>query len=369
MEAVACPYMVYMPEKGQLLMTLGVGWPYKAAVTASTDRGATWSEPRFLRVDEQGKPNLSWLISLTYLGNGVATAGFESQPQKWISRDYGVTWAEWDKSPPASTGTPFYYWDPILVDRDRKTGKVTRLTLAQYRQEDPKQEYSSQGYLCFSTDEGQTWSEQKKVPEWRAVNEIALVRAKNGDLVAACRTDNPDRYKGDIDHYCGLAVSVSRDNGLTWSPLNRLFEYGRHHPSMAVRHNGDMVMSYVVREGYPAAADGYPQFGVEAVVSRDHGKTWDLDHRYILASYKGNRTGTSWWHPSSQSTSTVVLPDDTILTAFSIGHQPAHQNRTVGLVEWRLNRRHLKRDRTFTEAPWDSELRNKLDPAPLTIDK
>lgn len=32
-------------------------------------------------------------------------------------------------------------------------------------------------------------------------------------------------------------------------------------------------MTYVVRKGYVNTADGFPQFGIEAVVSRDNGQT------------------------------------------------------------------------------------------------
>jgi hypothetical protein len=371
MEAVAAPYMVYIPEKDRLVMTIGLGWPYKCAVIESSDRGATWSQPTFFRVDAQGKPSAEWVVGTTYVGGGLIYAGMESQPQKMASRDYGVTWAEEPQPPTPPSGGPFYLWDPMLVDHDRKTGNVTRLVSARYKQEDPNQTYSSQGYLFFSTDEGKTWSDPQKVPQWHGVNEIALVRAKNGSIVAACRTDNPERHKSDIDHYCGLAVSLSKDNGLSWTPLNHLYEFGRHHPSMGVLRNGDIVMSYVVREGYADSADGYPQFGIEAVVSRDHGKTWDLDHRYILASVKGprKRSDPNWFHPATQSTSTLVMPDDSILTAFTLGDQPSHHNRTVSLVQWQLNRKGLNRNHAIRDAPWDSATRNTFDPAPLIIDK
>jgi hypothetical protein len=256
------------------------------------------------------------------------------------------------------------------VDRDRKTGKVTRLTLADYRQTDPKDEYSSQAYVFYTADEGQTWSKPLEVPEWKGVNEVAFVRAKNGDLIAACRTDNPERFKSGIDHYCGLGVSISKDNGATWSPLNRLYEWGRHHPSMVVMKNGDIVLTYVVRKGYTDTADGFPQFGVEAVVSRDSGKTWDLDHRYVLSQWKGNRpiTDTWAWVASSQSTSTVLLPDGSLLTAFGTGYAAAAgpNPRDVGVVKWKLNYRGLNKDRTIRDAPWNSDQRNVFDPNPAS---
>ena len=79
-------------------------------------------------------------------------------------------------------------------------------------------------------------------------------------------------------------------------------------------------MTYVVRLGYPTTADQF-QFGVEAVVSSDNGQTWDLAHRYVLAAWMGNLQGEFFWFYGVQSTSTVLLPYGTILTAFGTGFQ------------------------------------------------
>ena len=75
-----------------------------------------------------------------------------------------------------------------------------------------------------------------------------------------------------IDHTEGLGVSVSTDEGQTWSAW--LDDWGRHHPSLILLPGGEIVMTYVVRKGYVNTPDGFPQFGIEAVVSRDHGQTW-----------------------------------------------------------------------------------------------
>ena len=77
---------------------------------------------------------------------------------------------------------------------------------------------------------------------------------------------------------------MSKDNGCTWSELNHVYFWGRHHPHMIVMPNGHIVMTYVVRNGYVADKTGRLRFGIEAVVSTDNGETWDLDHKYILAS-------------------------------------------------------------------------------------
>ncbi len=365
-EVFGVPYMIYMPERDELLMLAVHDYPHMAALMTSKDQGATWSKPYYMRVDDQGNPTVGMQVGLAYLGGGkiITSNGY-------LSEDYGKTWPAVRPVPKECAG---YSWDPMMVDVDKKSDKVTRVSFTGYQQEDPKQTYSSQGYFFFSTDEGVTWSEPNKVPQWKQVNEVALVRAKNGDLIAACRTDNSKRFVDqgiELDHYCGLAVSISKDNGKTWSDLNRLYEWGRHHPCMVVMPNGDIVMTYVVRLGYTAAADGLPQFGVEAVVSRDNGKTWDLDHKFLLASWKGNRTGENAWWASSQSTSTVILPGGDLLTVFGTGYrsQPGPVNftpRDIGLVRWKLNNKGLNKDRTIRDAPWDSEARNVFNPEPLT---
>ena len=94
------------------------------------------------------------------------------------------------------------------------TGKITRLAETGYTQTGT----GSQAYIRFSTDEGKTWSRSIKVPQWRGANEVNLFRAGNGDLLAACRTDIPRQMKGKtLDHYAGLGISISKDDGSTWS--------------------------------------------------------------------------------------------------------------------------------------------------------
>jgi hypothetical protein len=372
---VAVPYIVYMPDKKRILMLVGCDYPHHAMVLASDDEGATWTEPKPIRLDAEGKiiPGLG--TSLTYLGDGNLLLVTD---RLWFSRDYGETWGGSDGGieplsiPPISDGRTWNQWDPFLVEKD-VDGKLTRLVQTGYGMNyemytsDKGPGYST-GYLRFSTDEGRTWSDAIAPPQWAGVSEVALVRAKNGDMVAACRTDIPAHFEGEtLDHYEGLGVSISKDGGNTWSDLNRLYDYGRHHPCLLLMPDGVLVMTYVVRKGYVDAADGLPQFGIEAIISRDHGLTWDLDHKYILHAWVGNRTGPESWWASSQATSSVLMPDNSILTAFGTGYrsQPAEGGpspRDAGLVCWRLNDNPVNTDQTITNAPYDSELRNIFDP-------
>jgi hypothetical protein len=376
---VAVPYIVYMPEKDRLLMLVGCDYPHQAMVLSSDDHGETWSKPAYVHVDAKGNPDTGMGVSLTYLGQGhvALIAG-----QRWFSRDFGATWGNPRPIDPMPNGKPWNTWDPMLVERDPATGAVTRLVETGYdvdwnAYQAAKGDNFSFAHLRSSTDEGQTWSKADHPPQWDGVSEVALLRAANGDLVAACRTDIPAKFKGvTLDHREGLGISISKDNGKTWSDVNQLYDWGRHHPSLILLPNRDIVMTYVVRTGYTRTAEDFPQFGVEAVVSRDNGQTWDLDHRYLLHAWAGNRKGDpnvagpgpqEWW-ASSQATSTVLLPDGDLLTAFGTGYRSdptstVFSPRDAGLVLWRLGNQTLNDDRTIRDAPADSDLRNLFDPA------
>ena len=346
------PYVVYMPEINRILMLVGCGrtfpaGPFAAGLVSSDDHGKTWSPRRWLSVDKAGQPNASCLLGLSYLGNGELLC--YSSSERWFSADYGQTWGRSEMK--ASLGS----WDPFLVVRG-VTGRVERVALAWWKPTgvpfgSEGSGYGSatpysQAYFRSSTDQGQTWSDDVKVPQWLGVNEVNMIVAKNGDWVAACRTDNPERFVHTaFDEYSGLGISISKDQGKTWSDLKILHEFGRHHPSMALLPDGRIVMSYVVRVGYPNTVEGFPQFGVEAVVSSDNGQTWDLEHRFVLATWVGDIKGEHFWGGGVQNSSTVLLPDGIILTAFATGFRnvpgvaPGAEGWKwdVMLVTWRID--------------------------------
>lgn len=372
----AVPYMVYMPEKNRLLMLLGCDYPHHAMVMTSDDRGTTWTPPRPVGLDKEGKPLPGLGVSLTYLGEGRLCFATD---RLWFSMDYGETWGGLDAQtapmpiPTAPDGKAWNLWDPIFVEKGANGAPrliQTGYTMDTVRYESGGGPGYSTGYLRISADMTRSWSETIAPPQWKGVSEVCLVRAKNGDLVAACRTDIPAHFKGEtLDHYEGLAVSTSKDGGHTWSELNRLYEWGRHHPCMVVMPSGDIVMTYVVRKGYIETADGMIQFGVEAIVSKDNGAGWDLDHRYLLHSWPGNRKGPESWWASSQATSSILFSDGTILTAFGTGYRsqpgPAGPTpRDIGLVQWRPNETPLNSDHSIRDAPLDSDQRNLLNPNP-----
>jgi hypothetical protein len=172
-----------------------------------------------------------------------------------------------------------------------------------------------------------------------------------------------------MDDYSGTGVSISRDNGRTWSSpfdaKNVLYDFGRHHAWLVRMPNGDIVMTYLVRRGYRDSSDGFPRFGIEAVVSHDHGESWDLDHRYVLHVYQGSVPAKEYmaFQGAPSNASTTVLPDGSLLTAFNMEYTK------IGLVNWKLNDQRLNDSKAVATAPFDSNLRNHFDPSVLAGDK
>lgn len=334
-ENAQIPYLAYLPEKNRVLMLVACGSPIRSAVIESDNGGVTWSERRWLSVDDAGRPNAT-ALGLTPIDSETLLAYPENLSTFWVSADCGRTWSQ--RAPQCPAGER-YSWDPLLViDAARLAQAWWKPTGVPWGSGEAPY---SQAYIRFSNDAGLTWSVDTKVPQWLGVNEVCMIRARNGNWIAACRTDNPKRFAHwGFDHYSGLGMSISSDEGKTWPDLQMLYEWGRHHPSMLLLPDGRIVMTYAVRLGYPNTPDGFQQFGVEAVVSSDNGQSWDLKHRYVLARWTGNIKGANAWFCSVQSSSTVLTSDGTLLTAFGTGFRNKPGAATcvmdVALVRWRL---------------------------------
>ena len=339
-ENAQMPYLVYLPEKDRVLMLVQCGQPIHSAFITSADHGETWSPRHWLSVDTNGQPNGVGL-GLTGLGGGKLLAFPEDLKTLWASSDYGQTWKSTAAGEPASER---YAWDPLLVVRGAG-GQAERVAQGCWKPTGvawgSAEAPYSQAYFRSSADEGRTWSEAAKVPQWLGVNEVSMIIAGNGDWLAACRIDYPKRFAPyQFDHYGGLGVSISKDRGKTWSAMRQLYEWGRHHPSMVLLPDKRVLMTYVVRLGYPNNAQGFPQFGVEAMISSDNGQTWDFGRRYVLATWCGTLKDERSWFCSVQSTSTIRLPDGMLLTAFGTGFcntaEATRCKMDVALVKWRL---------------------------------
>ncbi len=138
--------------------------------------------------------------------------------------------------------------------------------------------------LLASRDHGATWTYYARVAA--RCNEFSLARLPNGRLVAVARSN-------------GLSCLHSDDNGKTWKSLGRITKPNQHPGDICVLKSGHLLLVYGSR---------VPPYGVQAMLSRDGGRTWEAKHRVALA-----------WDSQNVDTgypSVVQLDDGTIVVLY-----------------------------------------------------
>jgi len=145
-----------------------------------------------------------------------------------------------------------------------------------------------------SADDGRTWTVIADIPKPEGMNaglgEPHMVELASGKLIALVRHEPKD-------HQCFLLQSESLDGGKTWSALHSTGLWG--YPPHAIQlKNGWLVVVYGYRR---------EPYGERAAISRDEGKTWDVENPISLVGAPGPDLG----YPSS-----VQLDDGSILTVY-----------------------------------------------------
>ncbi len=328
----------------------GGGEGEKTIIAFSQDRGETWSElepvPLLSPLDDigGGRP-----MMLAYLGGGnltFKTGWFEGT--RHFSSDYGRTWSEHVPDQPALNGGGWGTEGNPLVDRDEH-GMVTRIAEIAFNFGGLEVGYvmqePSHAFLRWSYDGGRTWRDESNPQAWyhedtcqgktytRGISEGSLVRAANGWLVAALRTDVPARY---FEHpYCdqmeGVGISISEDDGKTWSPVNEniLYDAGRMHAHLLRMPNGDLVMTVTVRQDIQDGKLASYRRGCEAIISHDNGLTWDLERKYILDEWQFLDRDVPHLGSCGHLYS-ALLDDGSILTAHN-----NYLSKGITLIRWR----------------------------------
>ncbi len=339
------PWGILQMDDGEIIL-LGAwydGSKEYPVAAMSKDNAKTWSD--WIAISgATTRP-----LFLTNLGGGHLSfiAVENGQQTTFFSSDYGRTWPERVAVTPASDGGQFDVEGNPLVDRDAR-GRARTLAQVGYSSNDnrdwPRGFYT--GRLRWSKDGGRTWEKETAPPQWRyedevdgkkvvrGVSEGSLVRAANGWIVAALRTDMPARYLGrpNNDSLEGLAISISKDNGKTWTPLNVLFDAGRHHPHLLRMPNGDIVMTYIVRDDIRGGRLASYRRGCEALISHDNGLTWDTSRRIILDEFEFN-DGQEWFNGETGHLYSALLKDGSILTCYG-----NYRTRGCTLIHWRPGR-------------------------------
>ena len=310
----------------------------KTVIAFSNDGGCTWSDLEQIP-GLTGRP-----MMLAYLGNGLLT--FRLGGQRYFSTDYGRTWSEHVPVPPTSDGDVFYEEGNPVVDRNAQ-GVATALgEIGWHYGPSGASGYPHEACSAvfrWSYDGGRTWVDEVQPAQWhwtdtydgktfaRGVSEGSVTRAQNGWLVAALRTDMPARYLNQPhdDSLEGTGVSVSKDNGKTWSPIKLLFDAGRHHAHLLTMSNGDIVMTLTVRDDVRDGKLATYRRGCDAIISHDNGLTWDLDRRYILDQYE-YYDGRKWYNGECGHVYSALLDDGSILTT-----QGNYKVGGISLIRWR----------------------------------
>ena len=332
------PFGLVRMGNGELALQCSAeGKPTKPVIAFSRNEGETWTDFREVP-GASGRPML-----LTSHGGG--TLSFVAAGQSWFSRDYGRTWKDKVAHPPTSDGYPFNLEGNAWVDQDA-VGKATSILELGWHYKPGKKHPRDDATVVFrrSVDGGRSWIDERSPRQWkfsmqhggkawqRGVSEGAIVRAANGDLVAALRSDMPPSFFDEPhdDSLEGTAISISKDNGKTWSKMNILFYAGRHHANLQRLPNDDLVLTMVVRDDVDGLKLAGDRRGCDALISHDHGKTWNLDRRYELDAFRFERDDGYWVDGKCGHIAALALPDGQMISAY--GH---YLRGAAVLIKWR----------------------------------
>ncbi len=330
------PFGLVQMDNGEvaILASREVPGLFQPVIAFSSDGGNTWSD--FLEVPGQGRP-----LNLTYLGKG--NLSYIIGNARRFSSDYGRTWIESVPLPLPKAGKTWHVEGNACVDRDAKGAALKVMESGWHLKSGKTYRDGMVAVFRHSLDGGRSWQGEVLPPQWQqcltvkskqlcGAGESAIVRAKNGWLIAALRTGMPKMYfkQPNNDHLTGTGVSISKDDGKTWSELNVLYTAGRHHANLQRLPNGDLVMSLICRCDIRTGdrLDTHMR-GADALVSRDNGLTWNLDKRYTLDEFEYYKQS-NWLDGQCGHIGAVALQDGSIITAYG-----KYNTSQAVLIKWR----------------------------------
>jgi len=294
-------------QNGELVVIARAGAPHavtrgssRLQLVRSGDGGKTWSEPEWVaasRPDQDLRDG--WL---TQLKDGTLILGFHiyafnSQGVPDMdhvnlylthSKDRGHNW-----SIPFKVDISPYIWGNThgrIVELP--SGMLLMHVTAAYTTAPgwanlfrPVEEREFQSYVFRSRDGGKTWGDRSLISNG---NETSLLGLPSGKVLAAVRGIS------------AVSIHQSLDEGRTWRNLGVVTEFGELPGSLLRLQDGRILLSYGDRRT--------PFYGVQAILSRDEGQTWDRENRFQLVWDAPN---TDCGYPTS-----IQLPDGRILTVF-----------------------------------------------------
>lgn len=296
----------------------------KTQIIRSNDNGITWTEPETINntpLDDRdagiiettkGTLLVSWFTSLAY-----ATPAWKWAYQKyarvaekipddlkklwlgnWVCRseDGGKSWGKPVRTSSTAPHGPIQLRDGRLLYIGNGIWNGSPALIAEQSLDDG---LSWQVINSFKTEDGTI----------AGIGEPHVVETKSGKIIAMFRNEpkNNEKY---------LLQSESYDGGKTWTTLHKTPIWG-YPPHLIELKNGWILVVYGHRR---------EPYGERACISKDEGKTWDIENEIILAEAYNTDLG----YPAS-----VQLDDDSILTVF---YQQDIENSPTSIftTHWKL---------------------------------
>ncbi len=282
-------------------------YPYadeEAALFTSHDNGETWSEPRLLNIP--GRPTQftilkngnAILTTLDFYEGGMNGPLYYSDDGLQTFREAEVAWDEFVEDKREGVVYGYGETNGILEMPD---GTLINIGFAICH---PLLKYTDfNAYVIRSYDGGKTWGDASFIVN---TDEVELLRLEDGRLLGFARVDT--LYSRDVWGQGGkigeggdqMALMESTDDGRTWTEPKPIgLGMGQIPAFPLIYPDGRMILVYGNRQ--------FP-FGIQAIASRDMGKTWDLDNFLMLSYASWDNYG---GHPRS-----LILQDGSIITGY-----------------------------------------------------
>ena len=258
----------------------------RVMLVRSTDQGKTWSEPVVIQ-DDPGADDRNAAIEC--MSDGTLCVIWDKYG-KGRYPTYGHHWA-WMRT---STDEGRTWSEPMEISKDEDVHTRSRPLdlgngkwLIPYSESTGRKTASS--YFAIYDPKTRTFDEIAATPfgQRNIADETAVTRAPNGDLVALIRSN--------VDP--ALWQIVSKDDGRTWSEAKLTDIPSQFTPcDLITLSNGWLLCSFSFRE----------RRNERLCVSRDNGKTWDVENSVDVFDGTPNIGGDRSYHAS------VQIDDETI---------------------------------------------------------
>jgi hypothetical protein len=173
--------------------------------------------------------------------------------------------------------------------------------------------------LCRSKDSGKTWQFSEGLIDWDypAFGEVSTIRLKDGRYLAALRRQFPGTT---TEGFEDTFLTESKDGGKHWSKPWMMSSNAEVHTYLTELKDGRILATY---------SNYHLPWGSFAILSKDEGKAWDLDHPIQLSLSADIYVG---WPV------TLQLPDSSLITAYAATtyYKQLPARTTCEVVRWRL---------------------------------